>query len=64
MSVKSKPTGDVCAMADFAYVALGNNIIIDEVLFNDNQLKSYVDKLADHTVYFIGEMRFSYYART
>ena len=23
-------------------------------MFNDNQLKSYVDKLADHTVYFIG----------
>ncbi|MBT4964442.1 MAG: hypothetical protein HOI53_00930 [Francisellaceae bacterium] len=58
MSVKSKPTGDKLfgAMPDFAHMlgSRGNNLIIDEVLFNDKQLKSYVDKLADHTVYFIG----------
>ena len=58
MSVKSKPTGDKLfgAMPDFAQMlgSRGNNLIIDEVLFNDNQLKSYVDKLAEHTVYFIG----------
>ena len=58
MSVKSKPTGDKLfgGMPDFAHMlcSRGNNIIIDEVLFNDKQLKSYVDKLADHTVYFIG----------
>jgi chloramphenicol 3-O phosphotransferase len=43
-------------MADFAHMlgCRGNNLIIDEVLFNDQQLKSYVDKLADHTVYFVG----------
>ena len=56
MSVKSKPTGDELfgAMAGFAHMlgSRGNNLIIDEVLFNDQQLKSYVDKLADHTVYF------------
>jgi len=58
MSVKSKSTGDKLfgAMPDFAHMlgSRGNNLIIDEVLFNDKQLKSYVDKLADHTVYFIG----------
>ncbi len=31
-----------------------NMLFIDEVLFYDNQLKSYVAKLSDHTVYFIG----------
>ena len=39
MSVNSKPTGDKLfgAMADFAHMlsSRGNNIIIDEVLFND-----------------------------
>jgi len=58
MSVKSKPTGDKLfgAMPDFAHMlgSRGNNLIIDDVLFDDKQLKSYVDKLADHTVYFIG----------
>lgn len=58
MSVESKSTGDKLfgAMADFAHMlgSRGNNLIIDEILFNDLRLKSYVDKLADHTVYFIG----------
>lgn len=58
MSVKSKPHGDKLfgAMADFAHMlgSRGHNLIIDEILFNDKQLRSYVDKLADHTVYFIG----------
>ncbi len=58
MSVESKPTGDKLfgAMADFALLLANreNNLIIDEVLFNDQQLKSYVDKLAEHTVYFVG----------
>jgi len=58
MSVKSKPIGDKLfgAMADFASLLADreNNIIIDEVLFNDQQLKSYVDKLEKHTVYFVG----------
>ncbi len=58
MSVQPKPSGDKLfgAMADFAALlaSRGNNIIIDEVLFSDQQLKSYVDKLIDHTVYFVG----------
>jgi chloramphenicol 3-O phosphotransferase len=58
MSVVSKPAGDKLfgAMTDFAHMlgCRGNNLIIDEVLLNDKQLKSYVDKLADHTVYFVG----------
>lgn len=57
MSVKSKPTRDKLfeGMPDFAHM-LGsrcNNLIIDEVLFNNQHLKSYVDKLADHIIYFI-----------
>jgi len=58
MRVESKPTGDKLfgVMADFALLLAnrGNNIIIDEVLFNDQQLKLYVDKLAEHNVYFVG----------
>ena len=32
----------------------GNNLIIDEVLFDENALKAYVHHLKDHTVYYIG----------
>ncbi len=32
----------------------GNDIIIDEVLFGDSVLKTYVDQLKEHTVYFVG----------
>ena len=48
------------AMADFTHMlgSRGYNLIIDEVFINSNdsnkRLKSYVDKLVDHTVYFIG----------
>lgn len=43
-------------MADFAKILAdkGNNIIIDEVLFDDEHLKSYVSTLSNHIVYFIG----------
>ncbi len=34
--------------------ARGNNLIIDEVLFNEETLKSYVQHLKAHTVYYIG----------
>ena len=36
-------------LADF-----GNDMILDEVLLNDEVLRSYVRELKDHTVYFIG----------
>jgi chloramphenicol 3-O phosphotransferase len=32
----------------------GNNLIIDEVLFDENALKAYVHHLKAHTVYYIG----------
>jgi chloramphenicol 3-O phosphotransferase len=32
----------------------GNNLIIDEVLFDEEALKEYVDHLKAHTVYYIG----------
>ncbi|MES2607540.1 MAG: hypothetical protein V4544_02245 [Pseudomonadota bacterium] len=32
----------------------GNDMIIDEVLFGDSVLRTYVDQLKEHTVYFIG----------
>ena len=58
MSIKSKTSGDKLfgAMADFAQLLAdrGNNLIIDEVLFDDQHLKSYVKKLDEHTVYFVG----------
>ena len=34
--------------------ASGNNLIIDEVLFDENALKAYVQQLKAHTVYYIG----------
>lgn len=58
MSVESKHTGDKLfgVMADVALLLANqsNNLIIDEVLLGDEHLKSYVDKLAEHTTYFIG----------
>lgn len=43
-------------MPDFAKLLAdaGHNIIIDEVLFDDESLQSYIGKLADHTIYYIG----------
>lgn len=43
-------------MADFGLLLADreNNLIIDEVLLNDQQLKLYVDRLVKHTVYFVG----------
>ncbi len=32
----------------------GNNLIIDEVLFNEESLKAYVQHLKGHNVYYIG----------
>lgn len=32
----------------------GNNLIIDEVLFDDEQLESYAKSLANHIVYYVG----------
>ena len=58
MKVESKDTGDKLfgAMADFAALLASqeNNLIIDEVLFDDKHLKSYIKSLSEHTVYFIG----------
>lgn len=34
--------------------AEGNNVIIDEVLFDENSLKAYAENLKHHTVYYIG----------
>lgn len=31
-----------------------NNLIIDEVLLDENALKTYIKDLADHTVYYVG----------
>jgi chloramphenicol 3-O phosphotransferase len=58
MKVESKDNGKKLfgAMADVAALLAnrGNNLIIDEVLLDDPHLQSYVEKLHDHTVYFIG----------
>jgi chloramphenicol 3-O phosphotransferase len=57
VTVESKESGDKLfgVMADFALLLANqsNNIIIDEVILNDKHLKSYVEKLVEHTVYFI-----------
>ena len=44
------------SMADFAKLLAnkGHYIIIDEVLFGDEHLKSYMRALSEHTVYFVG----------
>ena len=53
MKVTSKPAGDklFSVMADFALLLANksNNLIIDEVLLDDDHLKSYVEILAGHT---------------
>ncbi len=58
MSVELKPAADKLfgAMSELAYTLAfrGNNLIIDEILFNEQRLKSYIDRLAEHKVYFIG----------
>lgn len=43
-------------MPDFAKLLAdkGQHIIIDEVLFDDDHLKSYIHQLSDHIVYFVG----------
>ncbi|WP_375318520.1 chloramphenicol phosphotransferase CPT family protein [Candidatus Tisiphia endosymbiont of Oplodontha viridula] len=43
-------------MPDFANLlaSRGNNIIIDEVLFDDSCLKSYIKTLSSYIVYFVG----------
>ncbi len=43
-------------MPDFANLlaSRGNNIIIDEVLFDDSCLKSYIKILSSYSVYFVG----------
>lgn len=45
-------------MADFAVLLAnqGYNLIIDEVLFDEDHLKLYVEKLVQHNVYFVGVM--------
>lgn len=58
MSVVSRPEGNKLfgAIADFSLLLANrsNNLIIDEVLFDDDALKPYVEKLSEHTVYFVG----------
>ncbi len=58
MRVERGPKGDQLfnVMPDFANLLAnkGNNLIIDEVLFDDSSLESYVKSLSNHTVYYIG----------
>lgn len=58
MKVETKPSGDNLfkLMPDLVrlFVDNGHNIIIDEVLFNDDHLRAYVEKLSSCRVYFIG----------
>lgn len=58
MKVESKSAGGKLfgVMPDFALLLANqnNNLIIDEVIFDDQDLKPYVEKLANHIVYFIG----------
>lgn len=58
MRVETGPKSDQLfgIMPDFANLLAnkGNNLIIDEVVFEDAQLKSYIQSLQNHTVYFIG----------
>jgi chloramphenicol 3-O phosphotransferase len=58
MHVKAGPKGNQLfgIMPDFSNLLAnrGNNLIIDEVLFDDIHLKSYMDALRNHTVYFVG----------
>jgi chloramphenicol 3-O phosphotransferase len=58
MHVESEPEGGklFSVMPQFAEMiaARGNNLIIDEVLFDEETLKTYVKHLKNHTVYYIG----------
>lgn len=58
MRVETGPKGEQLfgIMPEFANLLAnrGNNIIIDEVLFDDTHLKSYINALQNHTVYFVG----------
>jgi chloramphenicol 3-O phosphotransferase len=58
MHVKTKPKGSdfFSVMLDFANLLAdkGQNLIIDEVLFDDDALKNYTQSLSNHTVYYIG----------
>ncbi|MBL4818566.1 MAG: hypothetical protein JKY15_04960 [Deltaproteobacteria bacterium] len=58
LQVQIKPKGEKLfgLMPEFADLLAhnGHNLIIDEVLFGDALLKSYVKKLNKHTVYFAG----------
>jgi chloramphenicol 3-O phosphotransferase len=58
MHVESGPEGSklFTVMPQFAEMlaTCGNNLIIDEVLFDEESLKAYVLHLKAHTVYYIG----------
>jgi chloramphenicol 3-O phosphotransferase len=58
MHVESGPEGVklFSVMPQFAEMlaARGNNLIIDEVLFDEEAPKAYVQQLKAHTVYYIG----------
>jgi len=58
MHVESGPEGVklFSVMPQFAEMltTCGNNLIIDEVLFDEDTLKAYAKHLKDHTVYYIG----------
>jgi len=58
MHVATGPKGNQLfgIMPDFSKLLAdrGNNLIIDEVLFDNAHLKSYINTLRDHTVYFVG----------
>jgi len=58
MSFKMGPKGEQVfgLLANFAEILLdsGNDLIIDEVLLSDEDLKIYVKDLLVHTTYFIG----------
>lgn len=58
MHVESGPEGRklFSVMPQFAKMLAdsGNNLIIDEVLFDENALKAYAKHLKDRTVYYIG----------
>lgn len=58
MHVESRPQSGKLfrVMPQFAEMLAdrGNNLIIDEVLFDEEALKAYAQKLKGHTVYYIG----------
>lgn len=58
MHVESGPEGVklFSVMPQFAEMLAfkGNNLIIDEVLFDEETLKAYAKHLKDHTVYYVG----------